>query len=170
MQGIAVVVTSLAHVSHVASQADNGMSPISVTHVRNMFNIAPVAFPWDRYPSAIVSCSSREDSTTGYKSFCYLIRDNATPVVGNVSVTHLFTGNESHLQEEPTKLWMDLQRDVPLVWQSVDTSLAAGTCVGTCKYQIELICFPQVHTTHILCAQAPSKPRKRATQLQTWTE
>ncbi|THH28370.1 hypothetical protein EUX98_g5813 [Antrodiella citrinella] len=40
---------------------------------------------------------------------------------------HLFTGNEPSLQDEPSKVWMDLQKgDIPLKWQSVDMPLAAG--------------------------------------------
>ncbi|KAH8104115.1 hypothetical protein BXZ70DRAFT_1005661 [Cristinia sonorae] len=99
-------------------KASNGMTPINVVHVRNTFNLAPLALPWDRYPTRCVFASQHE-TRTGHKSFTYTLNTNAT-------VTHLFTGNEHRLQELPSKLWMTLQKDVPLKWQSVNSALAAG--------------------------------------------
>ena len=113
------------------------MTPIRAAHVRNTFTMAPVTFPWDRYPKACVTLSEREETTTGYKYISYHIHSSNPHIAQKTLVTHLFTGNQAHLQQEPSELWLNMQKgDIPLAWQSVDRDLAAGEDPNKARPQV----------------------------------
>ncbi|KAI0792200.1 hypothetical protein C8Q75DRAFT_624563 [Abortiporus biennis] len=95
----------------------NGASPVGVSYVRNPYNVAPVSFPWDRYPLIVKMFAKGEPNK--YRIFCYVVKDA-------VYVKHFFTCNESSVQAPANILFHDIQRSVELVWQGVNTSLAAG--------------------------------------------
>ncbi|CAL1714543.1 unnamed protein product [Somion occarium] len=97
----------------------NGMSPVGAIYVRNPYNTAPITFPWDRYPSSSVTCTSVKNEESGMRTFIYEISPS-------VVVKHFFTCNQRALQEDATLLFREFQLTVKLEWQGAKTNLALG--------------------------------------------
>ncbi|KAI0330954.1 hypothetical protein GY45DRAFT_1249860 [Cubamyces sp. BRFM 1775] len=95
----------------------NGLQPISVEYVRQVRGTDPVSLPWDRYGDVVICGSS--DGPDGLRRFTY--------VLGNAQMAHhLFTRNRAEAQEEPSRLFSELQAEIELVPESAAKSKSAN--------------------------------------------
>ncbi|CCM00591.1 uncharacterized protein FIBRA_02627 [Fibroporia radiculosa] len=102
-----------------ADNTSNGFPPIGVDYVRNHNITAPIAWPWDRPSRGIVF--DMMDCEDGSRIFSYQFQKD-------ISVRHLFTCNSDKLQEEPSRLFRDLQIEVEMTWRKSIDNLAIGSC------------------------------------------
>ncbi|KAI0358137.1 hypothetical protein OH77DRAFT_1518859 [Trametes cingulata] len=98
--------------------APNGLPPISVEYVRQVRGTDPIAFPWDRHDHS-VSCDTMEGPES-LRQFTYTLGPKAF-------VHHMFTRNRPEPQEEPTRLFRDLQADVEFVGELGSSPGRAGS-------------------------------------------
>ncbi|KAI0078727.1 hypothetical protein K474DRAFT_871446 [Panus rudis PR-1116 ss-1] len=97
--------------------AGNGMSPVGAIYVRNAYNVAPISFPWDRYPARVLTSVAGEPGAL--RTFTYAVSDS-------IVIKHLFTCNLKSLQGDATKLFREVQLGVELRWQGANNDLAQG--------------------------------------------
>lgn len=97
-------------------QTANHLPPVAVDYVRGHRTTAPTNWPWDRPTKGINSNS--QGSTDGSLAFSFDFGDG-------VMANHLFTCNAESLQEDPNRLFRDIQVDVELAWR-------AGQVMGSC--------------------------------------
>ncbi|GJE93213.1 Zn(II)2Cys6 transcription factor [Phanerochaete sordida] len=99
-------------------QFGNDALPVDALYVRDPHKMTPDATPVDTYPEN-VTVSTHEGEKGGVRTFVYSIGDST-------KIKHIFTCNRAKTQVAANKLFIDIQMEVPLVWQGAKTKIASG--------------------------------------------
>ncbi|KAI0793748.1 hypothetical protein C8Q74DRAFT_529940 [Fomes fomentarius] len=88
-----------------ACSTSNALAAVSIEYVRQVHGMDPVTFPMDRATASVVRSSS--EALDGLRDFAYAFSTTAC-------IHHLFTKNHAGVQEEPNRLFHDLQTDIEI--------------------------------------------------------
>ena len=96
------------------------MLPVDVLYVRDPHKTTPDTTPTDTYPEGVV-CQVLDGEKGSMRTFVYTIGEA-------VELRHVFTCNRPTVQQPASRLFIDMQLHVPMVWQGAKTKLATGQC------------------------------------------
>ncbi|KAH9884815.1 hypothetical protein C8Q73DRAFT_718989 [Cubamyces lactineus] len=130
----------------------NGLQPICVEYVRQVRGTDPVSLPWDRYGDAVICGSS--DGPDGLRRFTYVLSSAQM-------VHHLFTRNRPEAQEEPSRLFSELQADIELIPESAAKSrpVTGSGPYYICQFDASAFQGPANNLDGLLPSAAPQSVR-----------
>lgn len=106
------------------------MLPVDAMYVRDPHKTTPDSTPVDTYPES-VSRHIIDGDRGGTRTFVYVID-------GPIEIKHVFTCNRPAMQKQANRLFLEMQRHVPMAWQGAKTKLATG---ALCRCSICAIVF-----------------------------